>query len=346
MSMGGIFPPMPITQAHAHLDRLLGHLHPERPRWVSLLMAVTGLAAAGADLYVHRHLSRPIPDDGGTERIIALYREEAERLRRERVVVASPTPSRYLASEGADDVTGVEEGCVPCALGHLGAVQGMLERAAEAAAEEGRCGPKCQAWLVPAIREPLALLRHDWTPDRIARTPPEQQAAIRAHLDRVRALKDRLLHLGTPDRSEVREAILGASSSVLEATRFTDAGDPLDHPMVRRRLEAAEPDLLAGERRGATDLPAELKSAIRAVRQDLLNRTVTPEDLRGLAARLEEIDRALVGPAAERMTPEAVRELAQQAAELRRSFKAAVAQAAEPVQRQIAAAAGAGGEAA
>lgn len=359
---------------HAQVDRLSQHLWPNRPGWVGTVLGLTGIAAMAADVIVTRRINAPLPEDKSTEAVIDLYREEADRLRQERrqqewaaahpapsggegrasgaaqpsaaavaIAVATAPPSAYLASEGArESPTGVEEGCVPCALGHLGATQGMLERAAEAAEQEGRCGQGCQAWLVPAVREPLALLRHDWTLPRIAETTPEQRRAITEHMSEVVRLKDALVAGADPDpdRKAVREAIVGASASIIEATRFTDSGDPVTHPLVQKRLSSAEPDLLAGERGRTTALPAPVKAAVRQNRQDLLNRVREPADLSRVAAQAEVIDRQVMAPAVEGLRPEDVRHLAAEAGRVRRSFKAAVAAAAEPVQRQIAAAAG------
>lgn len=347
--MGGAA--LPLTALHGKIDEMLGAANPVRPRWLGLTMGVTGLAAVAGDLFVRRHLGRPLPKDDTREEIRKLYQEQAERLRAQQksaAAAAGPVaaaPSKYLASEGAHDeegVNGTEEGCVPCALGHEGATVGMTERAAEAAEREGRCGPECQSWMVPATREMLALLGHDLTGPRIALTPDGQRQAIEAHMDQTRGLADALVAAGDPDPESVRvrKAVLGASASIIEGTRFTDSGDPLSHPSVKKRLDSAESDLLAGERAGATTLDPEVKKRIRAARQDLITRTSTAEDLRSLAERHEEIDQDLMRPALDAMTPAQVRAIANQASSLRRSFKSAIAQAAEPIQAVIAQAAG------
>lgn len=351
---------MPITTAAAQLARVAGAVLPGAP-WIGAATSVATVASVFTDLFVARRLSRPLPEDDTRERLRAMYLEEADRMRAQRAApaaaaqspqgerareqpVLAPAPSRYLASEGArEDPNGIEEGCVPCALGHDGAGQGMLERAAEEAEREGRCGPACQAWYVPATREYLALLRHDLTPPRIAQTPPEQRPVLQAHVAEVAVFKDALVSAADPDpeRRAVREAIVGADASIIEATRFTGSGDPVDHPLVQRRLHSAEPDLLAGERGRMGTPPPEVKAKVRANRQDLLNRMQTPADLARVAAAAEEIDVAVMAPAVQGLSPADVRAAAARAAALRQGFKQGLAQAAAPVQSQIAAASGA-----
>jgi hypothetical protein len=347
---------MPLTFANSQLGRLAGAFFPGAP-WLGTVTSVTTVASVFADLWVNRHLSRPLPDAAPTERIREMYREEAERLRAQRATTPaaqpaaappppSTAPSLYLATEGVrEDPNGIEEGCVPCALGHDGAGHGMLERAAAEAEREGRCGPACQAWYVPAAREYLALLRHDWTPERIAQTPEEQRRVIEARLADHVELKDLLVAGADPDpeRKAVREAILGADASIVEATRFTASGDPVTHPMVQKRLLAAEPDLLAGERGRTTVPPPEVKARVRQNRQELLNSLRTPEDLARVASRAEEIDLEVMRPAVERLTPADVRAAAERARDVRLGLKRDLAAAAAPTQAQIAAAAGVAG---
>lgn len=349
---------MPITAASAMLARLAGAALPGVP-WVRTAASVTSVASVFADIFVGRRLGREVKDETN-ENLRALYRAEGERLRAARASEAPATeqapapvaepalaPSAYLAAEGArEDPNGIEEGCVPCALGHHGAKQGMLERAADEAEQEGHCGPRCQAWYVPAVRESLALLRHDLTPGRIARTPDGPRQVIEAHMGALVAEKDALLAGADPDpdRRAVREAILGASSSIIEATRFTNAGDPVTHPLVRKRLDAAESDLLAGERGRVGALPPATLQRVRENRQDLLNRTHTPAELGRVAAAAEEIDVEVMAQAVQALSPADVRAAALRAAEVRHSFKRDLAAAAAPVQAQIAAAAGASPE--
>ncbi len=335
-----------LSGMHQQVGAILVHAYRpgEHPRWLGPTLIATGLGAAAADFLIGRHLTRPMPPDETPDLLRQLYREEAERIAAGRAAgspapalpaassisrtvtetatlatAATPVPaSRYLTDEGAEDVTGVEEGCLACAKGHFGAHQGMLERGAQAAAAEGRCGRECQEWVAGAAREMVALTAHDWTPERIARTPPEQQQVILRYQPAVAEMESVLLG------GEEQRAIVEAATTLTEATRFTDSGDPLDHPAVRRRTDYAERALLAGERRRMAALPPPVRKEVREIRQTLLNRVDTPEHLHDVAVRAEDLAAKIQSEQAAAWTPDQVRALAERAKEIRTAFRADV----------------------
>ena len=333
--------PTSLQDVHFTLSRTLGQIWPNPPRWMGVVMGGTGIAAAATDFWLSSMANQQPPPTGTVyDEIAAIYKRAAERMHAEVAPVevrgrtawetapqragVTPAPaSLYLASEGASDVS---TGCVPCGRAHLGANQGMLERAAAAAQRAGACDAECQRMVAKAAGESAALLAGDWTPNKIAATPERERRAIEGVLPAVSALGSDLV-----GGDQVRESMVRASSLLTEATRFAGEGDGLEHPEVRWRLDAAEKDLVFAERSAAPGtLPQETQQRLRALRQDVLNKVTTPEALVQVAAQAEGVTADVVAPYAASLGADRLQELAARAAAVRQRFKSDLAQQTAP----------------
>jgi hypothetical protein len=119
----------------------------------------------------------------------------------------------------------VDTGCLPCARAHIPAVASVLRRAAEEARQRGMADPDVQARIQTADEELTMLLTWDWTPERIAKTPPEDRAIIETI---------------QPEVVQIHQELRGARSAE-DLTRVAERADQL-----RRRF--AQLDLGRGSR--------------------------------------------------------------------------------------------------
>lgn len=334
--MGGALLPG-FKGVHQTISQSVQALVPNPPRWVGVALGVGGFASAVADVFLQRQLNRPAADAGELyDRLGEVYRRAREGMAPGTVAVSAPAtaisqapvnitintapaaaPSRYLAQEGAEDV---DTGCLPCGKAHLGAMQGMLERAAAAAAHEGTCGPECGQWVARAAQEPVALFARDWTPERIAKTPPEHRAVLEKFVPQVRQVQDELV-----GGDEVRASLVRASALLSEATRFAGAGDGMEHPEVQWRLAEAEKDLTVAERARVGAMSPETQQRLRRLRQATYNAIASPGDLNRAAQEADAVATEVQGGWAATLPPDAVRSLAERARALRADFRADLA---------------------
>lgn len=323
---------------HQTVSQSVAALVPNPPRWVGVALGVGGFASAVADVFLARQVNRPGPDAGELyDKIGEVYKRAREGMQGAPVVVSAPAtavaqapvtvnvnvpaaaPSRYLQQEGAEDV---DTGCLPCGKAHLGAMQGMLERAAAAAQQEGACGPECSQWVARAAQEPVALFARDWTPERIAKTPPEHRAVLEKYVPEVRQVQDSLV-----GGDEVRSSLVRASALLSEATRFAGAGDGIQHPEVQWRLAEAEKDLTVAERAKVAGMDPETQQRLRRLRQETYNAVQTPADLNRVAAEADAVAAEAQGAYTATLEPARVQSLADAARRLRESFRSDLASA-------------------
>lgn len=316
---------------HHTLTQSVRALMPEPPRWVGIALGAGGFAAAVADVFLQRTANQPMPDQSELyDRIAEVYRKARLELAGTTVSAPAtavaqapvtvnivntpaPTPSKYLASEGAEDV---DTGCLPCGKAHLGAMQGMLERAAEAADKEGGCGPACGQWMARAAQEPVALFARDWTPERIAKTPPHHRAILEQYVPQVRRAQSELV-----GGDAVTESLVRASALLSEATRFAGAGDGIEHPEVQWRLAEAEKDLTTAERAKVGAMTPDMQQRLRRLRQQAYNDVRGPEDVTVAATEADAVTAEVLGAYTASLTPEQVRQMAEGAKALRASFR-------------------------
>lgn len=326
---------------HQRVSQGVAALAPNAGGWVNVTLGITGFAASVADAFLRRRSTvEPPNQDELYSRLGDVYRKAREEMAGAPVAVVAPAtaiaqspvtvnvnmpaaaPSKYLAQEGAEDV---DTGCLPCGKAHLGAMQGMLERAQQAAEKEGSCGTECGQWLARAAQEPVALFARDWTPERIAKTPPEHRAVLEKYVPQVRGVQASLV-----GEDVVTESLVRASALLSEATRFAGAGDGIEHPEVQWRLAEAEKDLTTAERARVGAMSPEMQQRLRRLRQQAYNDVRTPDDVTAAAVEADAVAVEVQSGFASSLTPDQVRSMAESAAALRESFRADLATAEAP----------------
>ncbi len=120
---------------------------------------------------------------------------------RARVAAALATPARSIAAVPPSGSTpqslyaldaDFDTGCLPCGIGHWAAVDTGLRAAAEAAGRSGAVDPAVQARLTTVEEELEMMTRWDWTPERVARTPPADRAILEVYAPAARDLYERV----------------------------------------------------------------------------------------------------------------------------------------------------------
>lgn len=271
-----------------------------------------------------------------TDRRIQLYREAQEqqiRLLHEVYSDATPTTDPHTK---ADDVYSAgnryDTGCVVCGKAHLAATAGMLDRAAQMSAAKGQCDIDCAYYVAAAQREVVNLLDYDWTPEQIAATPPQDQAALNKWLPALREAQDRMF-VGT--EMVARHNLARAAGALEEAGRFARSSG-VDHPEAQKRITDAEEWLAATERaEWSPERRGQMDPAIRPIvdenlpkfrkqRQFLLNGIQSPEDLDRVAADVGVLNAQIQGVALQQLTADQVQDMARSMDTIRRGFRADV----------------------
>lgn len=349
--MGGVAAGGGYSVAHGQLAGAVRAAWPES-RGLARALAATAALALGADFFVSRQSRRTGPSDGDFEREMAeWWRKQADEMEGRgatsvaaasaqqaqaitvNIGVPAPPPaapySRYLAEEGATTDTD----CFSCATAHLAGMEGALRRAARVAERVGTCDDECQRWLHLAAQEPAALFARDWTPDKHQRLPPEQRAVVDSFEPRIRDLQRGLL-TGAP-AVEQREALVDGSVLLKESTRFTAAGDGLDHPEVQPRLADAVSALVASERLEVGVFDDDLATRLRRVRQ-AASRPESPRQLVETARAADGVSLDANRPAFSAKSPQDLRNMADQVRAVRDDFNAARRQHGDPASAPLA----------
>lgn len=103
--------------------------------------------------------------------------------------VPAPPPAESGAySRYAPDMER-DTGCIPCANAHLHAVGSVLGKAATEAAGTTFTDPAVQERLSFAQEELAALFAYDWTPEKIAASPPADRAILETYAPRFQDLQ-------------------------------------------------------------------------------------------------------------------------------------------------------------
>lgn len=152
-----------------------------------------GPAAEALSRQVLLRVLGPAPDPLGPLREhVRNLAELSDSLKKKRSpTTAVPKPPQVPAS--GPDRREIAVGCLPCARGHLSAVAASLKEALRFARDEGIESHEVQSRLQTAEEEVTALERHDWTPERILASPPEQQEVIRRLLPMLRELRQDIM---------------------------------------------------------------------------------------------------------------------------------------------------------
>jgi hypothetical protein len=293
---------MSWLQVGAQAGQLLSQAFPQAG-WARGAALAAYWAGVAADQFTRRRAAAERPDP-----LAAL---EAERQVLARYLQPAPAPaSQYLREEGK---ASVDTDCFSCSSAHLATFAGALDRAAQAAQQAGHCDADCQQWLALAVQEPGILLEHDWPADK--RWPPDQQAVVDRYRPQVEGLLRQVL-------DPARQDVLLAAAGLKEATRFTRAGDPIDHPEVEARRLKAEERLTLAERRNLGAWDDATATAIRRLRQQVSNGITDPEALKQVAQQADQVAQQAVAPWLAQQDPQRLRTLADQARALHQAYAA------------------------
>jgi len=93
-------------------------------------------------------------------------------------------------------------GCLPCAKAHFATVAGTLKEAIRFARDSGMTDPEVITRLQTASEDITIIERHDWTPEKILNSPPEQQQIIRSMLPKLRELRQDIMEASTVEDLE------------------------------------------------------------------------------------------------------------------------------------------------
>lgn len=204
----------------------------------NLLPEVMRTAVSLTAKAIASRLAGPPPDPLAPlrERVESLGRL-AEELRMSEVEPAPP--GRDESTPFREDVS---TGCLPCAQGHLATIAGTLKEALRFAREEGMESSEVLTRLQTAREDVAVLERHDWTPEKILASPPEQQEIIRRMLPEVRRLRQQIIQIQTVQDLEEAAARAGQLSValMLEVMKRTKKVSPSRVIELARRVRNGE----------------------------------------------------------------------------------------------------------
>lgn len=178
---------VPVLERYELAPERLAQLPPaQRQLWESLLPQIRRLRQSALN------------DMGTTEGVTetaALAGSLATALQTASVVASAPPPPKG-ASEGAYSQYAPDmerdTGCIPCANAHLHAVGSVLGKAAEVAEAGSFTDPQVQERLSFAQEELAALFAYDWTPEKIAASPPADKAILDVYAPKLQTLQQQL----------------------------------------------------------------------------------------------------------------------------------------------------------
>jgi|GEM_PF-3019515 len=186
-----------VLERHTLRPEALAGLPPEQRQAVEAMLPTLRRIRQGTHQTAD---GRPVLSVGDIDQVTAGTGQVLTQLRVLRAVQgqgAGQAPySRYAPDMERDT------GCLPCGRAHLGALAGTLDKAAKAAREQGMASPDTQAALQTAQEESAMVLRWDWTPERIAQSPPEDQRILRHFAPQVESLYKDLNRARTPEQVE------------------------------------------------------------------------------------------------------------------------------------------------
>ena len=216
------------------------------------------------------------------------------------VAAAQATPGEPAYSRYAPDMA-VDTACAACGRAHLHAVAAALERAAQEAGAKGWTHPDVQGRVAFAQEELAALLQYDWTPEKIAASPPADRQAVAAAHPATTQLLAQVRGLGSPD--QLQQAARQARDLV---TRYEAALTPSAAPVFHHVVDTLHP----GANAVARDRLDRLGVAYTAVDPGLgeVARLTLAEEVRQTAAPFDAVRAAIEACG----VPVRVRELPQQ----------------------------------
>lgn len=137
-------------------------------------------------------------------------------------------------------------GCLPCARAHFATVAGTLKEALRFAREGGIADPEVQSRLEAAEEDITVIERHDWTPEKILRSPREQQEVMRQMLPELRQLRQEVIGISSVEDLERAAAKAGELSTRLRLDVLRLAGVDTDR-VVELAKKVANGDMTMEE---------------------------------------------------------------------------------------------------
>lgn len=135
----------------------------------------------------------------------------------------------------------VSTGCIPCARAHLATVAGTLKEALRFARAEGMEHPEVQSRLQAAEEDVTAIERHDWTPEKIAKSPPGERELILETLPKLRTLRQQIIQIVTLEDLEKAAAAAAELSTEFRLGVLRLRGVNVDKLVsLAKKVEAGE----------------------------------------------------------------------------------------------------------
>jgi len=103
----------------------------------------------------------------------------------------------------------VSTGCIPCARAHFSTVAGTLKEALRFAREEGIMHPEVQSRLQTAEEDITNIERHDWTPEKILKSPSGERDLILRFIPKLRKLRQKVVTITSVEDLEQAAAEAG-----------------------------------------------------------------------------------------------------------------------------------------
>ena len=152
-----------------------------------------------------------------------------------RSAVPEPEESSVVSQ---DDVS---TGCIPCARAHLATVAGTLKEALRFARAEGMEHPEVQSRLQAAEEDVTAIERHDWTPEKIAKSPSGERQLILETIPKLRTLRQQIIQIVTLEDLEKAAAAAAELSTEFRLGVLRLRGVNVDKLVsLAKKVEAGE----------------------------------------------------------------------------------------------------------
>jgi len=151
---------------------------------------------------------------------------------------AGPAETSAIEASADGDIS---TGCLPCARAHLSTIAGTLKEALRFAREGGIMHPEVQSRLQTAEEDVTIIERHDWTPEKILRSPKEEQELMRGFIQQLRELRQQIITIDSVEDLEETAARAGELATDLRLAvlrlKGIDTGRIID---LAQKVQAGE----------------------------------------------------------------------------------------------------------
>jgi hypothetical protein len=149
--------------------------------------------------------------------------------------------SSYIGPAETSANGDVSTGCLPCARAHLSTISGTLKEALRFARSEGIMHPEVQSRLQTAEEDITIIERHDWTPEKILRSPEDERKLMREFIQRLRELRQKVMTISSVEDLEEAAARAGELAADLRLAvlklKGVDTGKIID---LAQKVQAGE----------------------------------------------------------------------------------------------------------